>query len=387
MFQRICEMDTGPEMVAAKIRAMKKGMSRPLIVGVAGGSGSGKTSKVAKRIQDLFPGSKILSMDDYFCGQRFMDRVGSNNWDEPQSVELELLGEHLRCLKQGRACRKPIYSFKSGERAGYEKFEPAHLIILEGLFVLYETVVQEIDLKVFVEISVHGSLLRRILRDVGRTGQTEQDIFRQYVETVYPMYKLHIEPTKAQADLVIMNKYLPEAEAENCKARELHIKVPTRGKVPVREIEELGFKRASMVQQEDIYYAAPGWVLPYSDELMRVRREQGKYILAYKGPVSGGLFGIKQKIEFEVESSLKDGLESLGYRRILSLKKQREKLIGRELELAIDCFEDGSNFLEFRTSEPQGEARILICLEELGIDKESVTKKSYLDIWLSRISP
>ena len=176
------ELKKGLAAIKQKIKEMKKKTKKPLVVGIAGGSGSGKTTKVAQKIHKMFPGSKILGMDDYFKGKQFMKSIGSDNWDEPRVLDLDLLREHLKLLKDGLPIQKPVYSFRVGERNGYVPFEPADLIILEGLFILGQPIFDELDLKIFVEISVHGSLLRRLLRDVGRTGQTEQDIFEQFEE-------------------------------------------------------------------------------------------------------------------------------------------------------------------------------------------------------------
>lgn len=382
MSQEVYELDRGLERIRIKIEEMQRTITRPLIMGIAGGSGSGKTTKVAGRIQDLFPGSRILSMDDYFRGRRFMESIGSNNWDEPRSLDLELLRDQLKDLKKGLVIQKPIYSFRTAEREGYEEFESPGLIILEGLFILNEIIINEVDLRIFVEMSVQGSLLRRLLRDVGRTGQSEQDIFKQYVETVYPMYKLHIEPTKARADIVIINQYILEIGDESCESREIQIKAFLKQMIPQKRLEAFGFRKVATVFQEDTYYLAPNWHVPYSDELMRIRKEQGRYFLAYKGLLSGGLFRIKPKIEFGVEPSLKDALEKLGYKKVLFLAKQRERFLGEGVELVIDRIKEGGDFLEFRTPNPEGESQIIEYLEKLGIGKESITKKSYLELML-----
>ena len=379
MSQETYNTDRGLERIRTKIEELKKRKSGPLVVGIAGGSGSGKTSKVARQIRVLFPDSAVLSMDDYFLGRQFMENIGSDNWDDPRAIELALVQKHLKSLKLGLPVQKPIYSFKSAERTGYEKFNPCSLLIVEGLYALHETVVDETDLRVFVETSVHGSLLRRILRDIGRTGQTERDIFRQYIETVYPMYKLHIEPTRARADIIIVNQYMPEAEAENCRIREIQIKAILRRKIAAQEFKDLGFKKLGAVTQEDTYYAAPEWDFPYTDELIRIRKEDDRYFLAYKVPVSGTLLRIKP---FEIAPSLLGKFQQLGYVKVFFIKKAREVWLGRGVELVIDHIEKGGDFLELRSHNPEEEDRILEYLKELNIDQDLITKKSYLELMI-----
>lgn len=380
MSQEVYELNKGLERIKNRIIEMKKKRVGPIIVGVAGGSGSGKTTKVTEKIEEMFSDARRLSVDDYFRGKEFMASINSCNWDEPRVYELELLAQHLKFLKQGIAVQKPIYSFKDSRRCGYESFKPKRIIVVEGLFALYPGVVDELDLKIFVDIAVHGSLIRRILRDTERTGQTKENIFKQYVETVYPMYKLHVEPTRTSADIVISNEYLPEIEAGCCESREFQIKAAFSERIDEMRLISLGFMKIDEVFQEDIYYAAPNWEKTYYDELMRVRKEGSRYFLTYKGPQTDGSLSEKPKIEFEVEPFSKDALKKLGYKEIICLKKRREKWLGCCLGLSIDEFEDGRRFLEFRAADAKKEKEIMNILKALGVPKHSITKKSYLEL-------
>lgn len=383
MFQKICNFHDGLERIEAAIKELKKTIIRPLIVAVAGGSGSGKTTKVAKGIIDIFSEAQILSMDDYFKGISFMKSIGTRNFDEPQVIDLELLVQHLRLLKQNSAVQKPIYSFKTGEREGHERFEPARIIVLDGLFSLHEGVVEEADLRIFVEVDAHGSLIRRILRDVGRTGQTEHDIFKQFAETVYPSYKLYIEPTKSQADIIIVSQYVPETETTCCENKEFQLKAKASGRISSGALKKLGFKKVAEVFQEDTYYTAPGWNLPHCDELMRVRKENNKYFLAYKGPLPAGSSGVKPVIKFEIDSPLKNALETLGYRVLLAVAKKRAIYAGNDIEVVVDRIKSHGYFIEIRTGDLNSRPRIMELFEKLGIDKNSITQKSYLEILLN----
>jgi len=381
MPQEIYELGKGLARIKIKIDEMKRDAILPLVIGVAGGSGSGKTTKVAKQIKKIFPESKILSMDDYFRGKKFMDSIDSKNWDDPAAIDFDLLCEHLIHLRQGLVIQKPIYSFEKSEREGLEKFEPSEIIILEGLFVFNDAIEKFVNLKIFVETSVHGSLLRRILRDVGRTGQTEKDIFSQYVNTVYPMHKLYVEPTKTKADIVIINQYSPEIETDKCESREIQIKAVLKKNLSRQKLDDLGFCKIGIVSQEDIYYTSSLWKDSYSEELMRIRIENGRYFLAYKGPLSGSLLRIKPKIEFEVDPHLKDALEDLGYKKIFTLQKEREIWLGVGIELVVDEIKKRGTFIEFRTPNPRGEEEISNCLKKIGIEEKLITKKSYFELF------
>ena len=381
----ICELTRGLERTRCRIIETPENGLRPIIIGVAGGSGSGKTTHVAQKIKEMFLSSSILSIDDYCFGPKIAEKIiGSRNLDDPRAYELALAGEHIRSLKNRFAVQKPVYVYAEGRRVRYETFQPKKVIIVEGLFALYPGIVEELDLKIFVDIAVHGSLIRRILRDVERTGQTEEQILEQYVATVYPMFKLYVEPTKVSADIVIVNEYVPEIEANSCESREVQIKAIPPERLVEEKLKNLGFTKTSTVYQKDTYFLAPNWPDDYSDEMMRIREEGGRYFLAYKGPRGEGPFRIKPKIEFEVKPSLKNALRLLGYKEIISFDKKRERFSNQSLEVVFDEFMNGCHFLEFRTANPEGESEILQYLTRLGINPRFVTQKSYLEIMLGR---
>jgi uridine kinase len=380
MSQEVYELQTGLKKIGVEVKRMTGKTLGPVLVGVAGGSGSGKTKKVAREINKMFLNSQVLSMDDYYRGQDFMDSIYSNNWDDPRAVELSLLAEHLKMIKQGKTIQKPFYCRNDGRRHGYETFTPKDIVIVEGLFALWPSIVEKVDLKIFVDVSIHGSLIRRILRDVGHTGQTEEDILSQYVETVYPMFRQHVEPTKKAADIIILNQYVPEIEAAICESREIQLKAEIYTEIPKEKLKEFGFEVIEATFQEDTYYTAPEWQDNYTEELMRIRCENKRYFLAYKGPEEGSSLRVRPKIEFEVEPLAKEGLEKLGYKEALCLKKRRERFLGRGLELMIDRFGNGRVFAELRTVDPSRENEIFACLKDFGAIEKTITKKSYLEI-------
>ncbi len=372
----------GIEKIKDRIEKLTEEIERPVIVSVAGGSASGKTSKVAKRINELFPDSQILSLDDYYKGKEFMRKIGSDNWDEPRALGLDLFKQHLQELKQNKKIKKPIYSVKTGERTGYEYFSPSKILITEGLFALNQKLIDESDLSIFVEIGVHGRLLRRLMRDIKRTGQSEEEILKMYTETVHPMHELHIEPTKDRASLIIVNEYDPTKEAERSEKYEIQIKIPINDIDTVKkQIEnKLKAKKIETQWQQDTYFEAPGWNLPKTDELMRIRQEGENYTLAYKGPTKGKEIRIKPKIEFSIDPDLKDVLEKIGYKKILNVNKKREKYVSKDIELTLDEVENLGNFIELRTDNPKDKKKINTLVKKLWLEPKSATKKSYFEL-------
>ena len=191
------ELEKGVKKVNSIINEILK-KKKIVIVSIAGGSASGKTY-VAKNVD-----GKVLSMDDYYIG---IKRMKDHNFDKPSALDLRLLKKHLHELKKNKTIKKPIYNFKAHSRSGYEKFKPAKVIIIEGLFALNEILRNKVDLKVFIEMPEKKRLKWRIMRDVKERGRTRDSVIKQWRETVQPNYLKYVLPTKRYADIMLINKF------------------------------------------------------------------------------------------------------------------------------------------------------------------------------------
>lgn len=167
-----------------------------VIIGIAGGSGSGKTY-IAKKIY-----GKWLGLDSYYRG---LKKLKVKNFDLPSAVELKLLRRHMEMLHKGKAIRKPVYSFVKQARAGFENYKPAKVIIVEGLFALHGIIMPEVDVKVFVHSPLKKRLARRIRRDVAERGRTRASVIKQFLGQAEPAYRKYVLPTEKYADVVIKN--------------------------------------------------------------------------------------------------------------------------------------------------------------------------------------
>jgi len=168
------------------------------IIGIAGGSGSGKTY-IAKNIAEKISGI-ILSMDDYIKDKR---EYKNENWDLPQAWKFELIKKHLIELKNKNKIKKPVYDFSTGYIKTYEDVKPSSIIILEGNFALSKEFVDLLDLKIFIDIDEKTRLNRRLKRDIIERGRTKEKILKNWNQFVQPMYLKYIEPQKKKADLII----------------------------------------------------------------------------------------------------------------------------------------------------------------------------------------
>lgn len=190
---------------------------RPLFIGLAGGSGSGKTT-IAEEVVDRLDGRvALLHHDAYYrhlVELSFEERTRVN-YDHPNSLETELLIEHLEMLRSGLAIDHPVYDFAVHLRAGETiRIEPAPVVVVEGILVLSEPELRsELDLKIFVDTDADLRLARRLERDINERGRSVDSVIKQYFDTVRPMHLEFVEPSRRYADLIIPEGYNPAAVA------------------------------------------------------------------------------------------------------------------------------------------------------------------------------
>lgn len=183
-------------------------MSRPIIIGIAGGTGSGK-STVAQEIYSSLPEESIsvIEQDNYYKDQShlsFEERT-KTNYDHPDAFDTALLLEHLKKLSQGEAIDKPIYDFANHTRKKETvRVEPKDIVVLEGIMILVEPEIRNIlDIKIFVDTDADVRIIRRIKRDIKERGRTLDSVIDQYINVVRPMHLQFVEPTKRYADIII----------------------------------------------------------------------------------------------------------------------------------------------------------------------------------------
>jgi len=181
---------------------------KPLFIGIAGGTGSGK-STVARKIAEGLPESSVgvIDHDSYYRDHADLDADARErlNYDHPDALDNDLLVQHLEELRAGRGVDVPIYDFKTHSRLRERRrLEPTRIIIVEGILVFVEQRVRRLlDVKVFVDTDADLRVFRRIRRDIEHRGRTFQSIREQYYSTVRPMHLQFVEPSKRWADLII----------------------------------------------------------------------------------------------------------------------------------------------------------------------------------------
>lgn len=180
----------------------------PLIVGVAGGSGSGKTTVARNLIAALDPlRVALIEQDAYYRDRRDLtpDQRAGLNYDHPNSIDEELLLEHLRELRAGRGIEKPVYDFVQHlRRADTRLVQPQPCIVVEGILILTNPTIRELfDLRLFVDTDADLRFIRRLRRDTVERGRTVESVIAQWEATVRPMHLQFVEPSRRYADLII----------------------------------------------------------------------------------------------------------------------------------------------------------------------------------------
>ena len=178
-----------------------------IVIGVAGGTGSGKTTLVKALMNRFGENITVLSHDNYYKQHNELtyEERAKLNYDHPDAFDTDMMIEHLRLLKQGVAIDCPTYDFTVHNRAeGILHIEPEKVIVVEGILIFQNLeLCREMDIKIFVDTDADVRLCRRIRRDVRKRGRTIESVIEQYLTTVKPMHERFVEPSKKNANLIV----------------------------------------------------------------------------------------------------------------------------------------------------------------------------------------
>ena len=196
-------------MISQNSLSIEKQLShQPIIVGVAGGTGSGKTTVVKEILKGLNSDCvEVIQHDAYYRDRSHLpnEERARINYDHPDALETTLLIDHLKVLQTGRPVNIPIYDFATHTRKPeFQQVSPSKVIVVEGILILADPELRDVfDIKVFVDTDPDIRFIRRMERDIAERARTRQSVVKQYTETVRPMHLEFVEPSKRYADVIV----------------------------------------------------------------------------------------------------------------------------------------------------------------------------------------
>lgn len=381
----VLDLDAGLAHLEEMVWERLNQLNQPVIVGIAGGSASGKSDAVTKfRARFTKKETETQPQDFYYYDREYIEMNGLN-FDEPGAINLDSQRKDLKMLKNGIPVKLPVYQYgviggnnATNEDQEYIVLQPAPIIIVDGLFALDNAFKDELDIKVFVDIGLHGRLLRRLMRDVVRAGEKPADILSYFLSVVDPMHELYVETTKLNADLIIKNEYNPDIEAKRSGLHETQIKF--NGTLDEEFLRQHGADRLGTVDQVDTYYNPKDRDLSKTSESVRIRREGDHRILTYKGPLIGGNFRERPKFEFEIDKATEAKFLAIYGDSVKVVRKQRTLYQFDGTVISLDKVEGLGEFIEFRSASKNDDQGVGVtnALEIFGLNTADGIKDPYV---------
>lgn len=336
---QVVNLEEGVGYVTAYLKKRLDGNQRSLVL--AGAFSSAGKNYLLKEIERQLPVQtcKNLDADDWYYGGPLMSEMcrqdPSINWDRPEAVDLNTFYRNLCDLKENRPTTKPKYLRSSGARTVDETVQPYPITLSGGNYCLLEHRTRQLaDMRLLISASKHSRLIRRLLRDTKDFGIPANLVLKQIMETVEPMAKIYIEPTMHYADLIIRNDLVPEFEYLSNDLFHSQIKYATDC-----DADWLIRRNATIVSsvfQTDIYLTPDDQDLSATDEIIRIRNEDGRFLFSNKGPKLSGSKNIRPKFEFEIDQTVADNFPAFYGKEIAVVTKQRTTFELGGLTLALD---------------------------------------------------
>lgn len=389
MNQTVYTLDTGLEKIYELIDTLYLPDKWPFIVLVAWWTASGKTSRVAEKINEHFDDAQIISMDNYYRGHNFMEEQktlwNNLNWDQPEALNLELFYKHLSELKQWNTIFSPEYDFKTEPVFDAIEIKPSKIIIIEGLFALDDSIAKLWNFNIFVDIWAHGQIMRRIFRDIQRTWEKPQDIMEYFLETVEPMHMKYVLPTKKNANIVISNEYNPEVESQNSWVNEIDFKIELNT-FNIDDFEEAIYKLWGTylweVEHNDRYFYTNIAQQQHEDEVIKIRKiDTDKLILSYKWPITKDQeFEDRAVMRFFIDEEVYQLFKTVYSKRIKELHKFRKNYFLGGVLVSFDVFTNGRKFIDCKYEKGQSIGILYELFDIAHIDYSHKLTDHYLKI-------
>lgn len=308
-------------------------------------------------------------------------QVIDENFDDYRLVDFELLKSNLKDLVENKSTRLPLYDFRKSGRYAYKTVAPpeSKVVVVEGIYALHEIIRPYLDLQISISGGVHFDLIKRVFRDIQRTGQKPQEAIQQITETVYPMYKAFIEPDLNKAQIKIVNKFNPfsgllnpyyilKVLKKNVDEKDV-LKVLTPGKV-------VG---PTVARYYDIYLHPPGLNPKTCVDWIRMRNSDGVYSVMFFEELKEGGFIISPRVHYTVSVKILSGLMALGYQIGAIIHRKSTIFKDERVKISFDHLEElGETYMQVKGLDRQSVAE---AMQKLTNSEAEYISKSYIELY------
>ena len=289
-----------------------------VVVGLGGPSGAGK-SELARRLHELTPVT-VVPLDNFLSISAADAHSAEVNFDDPRNTDFDAVVAVLTALKERRQAAMPVWDYKTSSRSGSSTsvtVGPNGVVLVEGIYALHPRIRHLLDVSVSISGGVHRDLIKRIQRDVARCAQSPVEIIQQVSETVFPMYKLYVEPDLESAAIRVHNTFNPFSAFQKSATYSLKSAEPDRVSVDAAAAHLAAFGDVVVTQEQertaDLYLMPPGEDAETCRDWIRMRQRDGKYSLSFEEIVADGNVLISPHLSFDVPVRTLSGLMALGY--------------------------------------------------------------------------
>jgi uridine kinase len=289
-----------------------------VVVGLGGPSGAGK-SQLACRLHELTPVT-VIPLDNFLSISAADAHSAEVNFDDPRNTDFDAVLSVLASLKEHRQAAMPVWDYKTSSRSGSTTpvtVGPNGVVVVEGIYALHPRLRHLLDVSVSISGGVHRDLIKRIQRDVARCAQSPVEIIQQVSETVFPMYKLYVEPDLESAAIRVSNTFNPFSAFQKSATYSLKSAEPGRVSVEAATAYLAACGDVAVTEEQertsDLYLMPPGEDGETCRDWIRMRQREGKYSLSFEEIVADGNVLISPHLSFDVPVRTLSGLMALGY--------------------------------------------------------------------------
>jgi len=326
-----------------------------VVVGVGGGSATGKTSLFPQMLANNYD-HVLISEDDYCIGnKRSTSMHGQPNLHVPEDYQVDLMAQHIMSLKRGEEICKPTYSYKTREPDGHELIKPRPLIAIEGEFPLHDAIAPLLDAGIFIDTDDHSRFARRMIRPRRNPQQTDMHRVLEYFSLSFPFYHSHVLPTRKNADMILINRYHPNEG--NAYLETIESEIGFVGNESLLEAFRSMFSSTASQHYRYTYYTHPCCTDEETVAMLQHQQSGSEMIYSSQSKSESDGLTVSPSIHFQVEDDVFD-LHDIGYNQI-GTHEGVLSILSLNNGIHVSCYVDQDQYflrLSARSTKEQADA-------------------------------